>query len=115
MIAGCKANHLEILVIRYQGYNDASSHCCAFIDTLYIDCQAGGRTDGNLSLIGEFYISFVLGEILQQIIIREGKELEKFRRMYGIDPTKSSFFSYGQTDDAAKGDSGKDAQKSSVF
>lgn len=48
-------------------------------------------------------------EALQRIIEREGQELEKFRKMYGIDPTKSSFFSYGDPD------STEEAQDSGVF
>jgi hypothetical protein len=56
-------------------------------------------------------------EAIQQIRIRERDAIEKFKKQYGIDPTKSSFFTYeggGGADDAA-GQSGGSGQPSGLF
>jgi cytidylate kinase len=44
-------------------------------------------------------------EAIQQIRLREREAIEKFKQQYGIDPTRSSFFSYEGGGDAAGGGS----------
>ena len=46
-------------------------------------------------------------EAIQSIRVRESAAIEEFKKQYGIDPTKSSFFYY--QDDKAKEDDNKDA------
>lgn len=48
-------------------------------------------------------------EAIQQIRLREQEAIERFKKQYGIDPTKSSFFSYGGHDGG-----GADASKDST-
>lgn len=47
-------------------------------------------------------------EAIQQIRLREAEAIEKFKQQYGIDPTKSSFFSY-------EGDGSENAESPAVF
>jgi hypothetical protein len=47
-------------------------------------------------------------EAIQQIRLREAEAIEKFKQQYGIDPTKSSFFSY-------EGDGSENAESPGVF
>ncbi len=47
-------------------------------------------------------------EAIQQIRLREAEAIEKFKQQYGIDPTKSSFFSY-------EGDQNSNAESPEVF
>lgn len=46
-------------------------------------------------------------EAIQQIRIREREAIERFKKQYGIDPTKSSFFSYEGEDSGAGGNGEK--------
>ena len=55
-------------------------------------------------------------EALQRIIEREGRELAKFKKLYGIDPTKSSFFTYAAKPDEVSTEAGGDTgQQAGVF
>jgi hypothetical protein len=45
-------------------------------------------------------------EAIQQIRLREREAIEKFKQQYGIDPTKSSFFTYEGSGDSPSGSAG---------
>ena len=60
-------------------------------------------------------IASAQAEAIQKIRMREAAAIEHFKELYGIDPTKSSFFHY-QDDEASEGDGGDDSSSpSGVF